>query len=125
MSNCALVGHQIYTRIRWKIPHNSTAEIKTAYRPGQHLEPIVPLEFVLDRKLFFVTYLREYLKRTKVLRGNNSQLLLSYIKPFKPVTKATVARWVKIILQQAGIDVSTYTTHSSRAAATSHAQNKD
>ena len=70
MSNCALIGPQIYTRIRRKIPHNSTAEIK----------------------------------------------------PFKPVTKATIARWVKTILQQAGIDVSTYTAHSSRAAATSHAQ---
>ena len=80
------------------------------------------LEFVPDRKLCVVTHLREYFKRTEVLRGNNSQLLLSYIKPFKPVTKATTARWVKTTLQQAGIDVSTYTAHSSRAAATSHAQ---
>ena len=61
-------------------------------RLGQHLEPIVLLEFVPDRKLCVVTHLREYLKRTEVLRGNNSQLLLSYIKPFKPVTKATIAR---------------------------------
>ena len=38
------------------------------------------------------------------------------------MTKATIARWVKTILQQAGIDVSTHTAHSSRAAATSHAQ---
>ena len=90
--------------------------------PGQHLEPIVLLEFVPDRKLCVITHLREYLKRTEVLRGNNSQLLLSYIKPFKPVTKATIARWVKTVLQQAGIDVSTYTAHSGRAAATSHAQ---
>ena len=76
------------------------------------------LEFVPDRKLCVVTYLREYLKRTKVLRGNNSQLLLSD----KLATKATTARWVKTILQQAGIDVSTYTAHSSRAPATSHVQ---
>ena len=91
-------------------------------RPGQHLEPIVLLEFVPDRKLCVVTHLREYLKRTKSLRGSNSQLLLSYVKPFNPVTKSTISRWVKTILKQAGIDISNYTAHSSRAAATSHAQ---
>ena len=46
-------------------------------RADQHLEPTVLLEFVPDRKLCVVTHLREYLKRTKSLRGSNSQLLLS------------------------------------------------
>ena len=32
-------------------------------RPGQHLEPIVLLEFVPDRKHCVVTHLREHFKR--------------------------------------------------------------
>ena len=44
--------------------------------PGQHLEPIVLLEFVPDRKLCVITHLREYLKRTKSLRG--SKLVSTY-----------------------------------------------
>jgi hypothetical protein len=89
-------------------------------RPGKHLEPIELVEFVPDRKLCVVTHLREYIKRTQDVRGRNTQLLLSYVKPFKPVTKATISRWVKMVLKQAGIDVGKYTAHSSRAAATSH-----
>ena len=45
---------------------------------------------------------------------------LQYIKPFKPITKATISRWVKTVLKQAGFDVGKYTAHSSRAACTSH-----
>ncbi len=89
-------------------------------RPGKHLEPIELVEFVPDRKLCVVTHLREYIKRTQDVRGRNTQLLLSYVKPFKPVTKATISRWVKMVLKQAGIDVGKYTAHSSRAASTSH-----
>ncbi len=89
-------------------------------RPGKHLEPIELVEFVPDRKLCVVTHLREYIKRTQDVRGRNTRLLLSYVKPFKPVTKATISRWVKMVLKQAGIDVGKYTAHSSRAAATSH-----
>ena len=79
-------------------------------------------QFTSDRKLCIVTHLQEYINRTKEIRGSNSQLFLSYIKPFRPVTKATIARWVKMVLNDAGIDISTYSAHSSRAAATSHAK---
>ena len=45
-------------------------------RSGQHLEPIVLLEFVPDRKPCVITHLREYLKRTKSLR--RSKLVSTY-----------------------------------------------
>ena len=51
----------------------------------------------------------------------HSQLLISYVRPHKPVLKDTIARWVKVILQNAGIDITTFTAHSSRAASTSYA----
>ena len=90
-------------------------------KPGRHLEPMELLEYVEDRKLCVVTHLRQYLGRTSQLRGQYGQLLLSYVKPHKPVSKETISRWVKFVLQEAGIDVSKYAAHSSRAASTSHA----
>ena len=34
----------------------------------------------------------EYLQRTKQLREEHSQLLISYVKPFKSVSKDTISR---------------------------------
>jgi site-specific recombinase XerD len=64
-------------------------------------------------------YLKEYIKRTTVLRGEQSKLFVSFVKPHKAVTKDTIARWVKSILQQSGIDTDKFTCHSTRAASTS------
>ena len=82
------------------------------------------LAFPSDRKLCVVEHLCMYLLKTKVIRGVNSQLLLSFVKPNAPVSKDTIAIWIKTVLQLAGIDVSKYTAHSSRAASTSHAKAK-
>ena len=48
-------------------------------RPGQHLEPIVLLEFVPDRKLCVITHLKEYLKRTKSLKRGYSPFCASVL----------------------------------------------
>ena len=58
-------------------------------------------------------------------KGDNmlepAQLFLSYKKPHEPVTKPTLARWLKSVLDSAGIDISLYKAHSTRAASTSKA----
>ena len=60
--------------------------------------------------------------RTKALRGKGqSQLLLSYVKPYKPVSRDTVTRWVRCTLALAGIDITKYSAHSTRAASVSAA----
>jgi site-specific recombinase XerD len=46
---------------------------------------------------------------------------LSYIIPHNPVTSSTLARWIKDILQLAGIDTETFSAHSIRRASTSEA----
>ena len=51
-------------------------------------------------------------------------LFISYIAPFRCVTKDTICRWCKDILRLAGIDINLYTTRSSRAAASSLAKTK-
>ena len=57
--------------------------------------------------------------QTSQLGGEQSQLLVSFVKPHKAVTKDTVARWVKSILQKLGIDTVKFTSQSTRATSTS------
>ena len=44
--------------------------------------------------------------------------MISYVKPHKAVTSATISRWVCAILQSPGIDIKSFSAHSTRAAAT-------
>ena len=46
-----------------------------------------------------------------------SSLLISYQKPYHPVTRDTVTRWINNVVKKAGIDVTEYSTHSCRATA--------
>ena len=93
-------------------------------KPGRHLKPLELRAFHEDQTICVFRHLREYLQRTRHHRTQYSQLLLSYIKPFKPVSKATVSRWVKQVLRASGIDTEKYSAHSSRAASTSHCKAK-
>ncbi|MPC56718.1 RNA-directed DNA polymerase from mobile element jockey [Portunus trituberculatus] len=67
--------------------------------------------------------LQHYLARTEELRQGFSQeddeLFLSYVRPHKSVTKDTIARWVKAMLQRSGVDTTKFTTGSVRSAAVS------
>ena len=93
-------------------------------KPGRHLEPLDLIAYHNDKKLCVVEHLKEYLQRTKQLRKGHSQLLLSYVKPFHPVSKDTISRWIKQVLEAAGIDTNKYSAHSSRAASTSSCKAK-
>ena len=84
--------------------------------------PQVVLESFERPSICVVTTLTEYLVRTKVLRpSGQSQLLISYVKPYKPVSRDTVTRWVRYTMTSAGIDVTKYSAHSTRAASVSAA----
>ena len=52
-------------------------------------------------------------------RQNETSLLISFVKPHKPVTRDTIARWICTVLKNYGIDTTVYKAHSTRAAATS------
>lgn len=79
--------------------------------------------FPSDPGLCPVKALREYLNKTSSLRHPNPQrLLISWRKPYKPVSSSTVARWIKSVLKESGIDVGVFKAHSTRAAATSAAR---
>ena len=51
----------------------------------------------------------------------SDQLLVSIQKPHKPVSTHTISRWLKTVLEKAGIDTSVFKAHSTRAASTSAA----
>lgn len=93
-------------------------------RPNYDVSFVELLSYPPDRRLCVYTVLKEYLKRTKSVRGNNiDKLLMSYVKPYGAVTKDTIARWINIVMVRSGIDVKQFGAHSVRAAATSKAQN--
>ena len=95
-----------------------TQILKTT-KPGSHLKPLELMAYTADKELCIVSYLREYLSRTSTLRSNTNQLFISFQKPYNPVTKDTVSRWVKKMLKESGIDSDKFSVHSCRSASAS------
>jgi integrase len=90
-------------------------------KPGSGTTILKIEQYTPDKNICPILVLREYLKRTKSVRGDNKQLFVSYQKPYQPVSRDTISRWVKVVLDNAGIDTTVYSAHSTRAAATSKA----
>ena len=86
------------------------------------LDLIVLRSYHRDKKLCIVLLLKSYLRRTRDLRGSYRQLILSYSKPHKPISRDTLSRWTLLMLRLSGIDISKYKSHSTRGASTSRAR---
>lgn len=112
LNECIIQRTRITFTISTLLKHNS---------PRNNGNTIIIPAYPENKSLCFMTYLREYIKRTKPFR-NSGQLFLSFHKPHKPVSKATISRWIKITLQKAGINTKIFKAHSTRAAATSAVQ---
>ena len=71
--------------------------------------------------------LKVYEGRTECFRKQgeteHTRLFLAVVKPHKPVCSSTLARWLKSLLEKAGIDTGIFKAHSVRGAATSAAAN--
>ncbi|KAK2551172.1 hypothetical protein P5673_027932 [Acropora cervicornis] len=66
-----------------------------------------------------------YITRNCNLRNpTDFRLFISFVKPHRAVSPATISRWIKTVLSDAGIDISIFKAHSVRGAATSAAYNK-
>ena len=87
-------------------------------KAGIHQPPLELRSYPSDRRLCIIAYLREYIKRTEGLRKEQSQLLISFNKPHKAISKDTIARWVKYTLKQSGINTEQFTSHSTGFAST-------
>ena len=71
-----------------------------------------------------MAYSVQYLKVTKNIRLKEKSFFVSYRKPHKAVSTATIARWIKTILVRSKIDLSIFKPCSTRAAAASKASLK-
>lgn len=94
-------------------------------RPGSNPLRVVLASYQADMNLDVYHVLQHYINVTSSLRGAESQLFISYVPPHKPVTRNTLSRWIKLVLEEAGVDVVQYAAHSTRAASTSAADSRN
>ena len=100
-----------------------TALTKTR-RNGPPLEVFYP-NFPDSHRLCPVRTLREYVARTATLRSGNGErnpLFIAVRRPYKPVKPATIGRWLRNVMQEAGMDTSIFQAHSTRGASSSKAK---
>ena len=79
------------------------------------------MAFTPDIRLCVYHCLEEYIQRTEKLRSDDGQLFISFNKPHHKVNRETVRRWIKNVMDLAGIDVNIFKPHSTRLASTSAA----
>lgn len=97
-----------------------TQLLKTS-KPGKHQGHLEFKSYPVDRRLCVVTCLKRYVELTEPVRDGHDPFWLSFAKPFKPVSRDSVSRWIKNVMEKAGIDTKVFSSHSTRAAATSAA----
>ena len=91
-------------------------------RQGKPLVEFFFPSFSHDESLCPVQTLRQYESVTSPLRlGDQQELFLAIVKPHKPVSSCTIARWLKCVLGDSGIDISMFAAHSVRGASSSAA----
>lgn len=85
-------------------------------------------KFEEDPSICPVRTLQIYIEKTKDLRkaeeSGRLPLLISFKKPHKAVSSATISRWMKQLLSEAGVPTEMFKAHSVRAASSSAAKNK-
>lgn len=99
-------------------------ELLKTSKPGHHAHEIVLPAFVENPALCVVTTYRDYIRRTLPLRTASKRLFLSSIRPHGIASRDTVSNWVKAVLKEAGVNLTLYGPHSTRAASTSKASQK-
>ena len=97
------------------------AHLAKQSRPSKHMVDFFFPLFKEDTTICPVVTLRAYEDRTKEFRDPQSpnpktKLFLSWIGQHNPVTSSTIARWLKLIMCEAGIDISIFKSHSIRGA---------
>lgn len=100
-------------------------EILKTTRPGTVAPLLVLPTLPTCPQICVPTCLRKYLKLTAPFRGRELGLFLTFRPPHGPATRVTIARWVRDIMREAGIDTSVFKAHSTRHAAVSKAHEKD
>lgn len=95
-------------------------------RPKFNVQFVKFKAYPKDKRLCVYETLKMYIEKTEHLRNGvdhmNGNLLISFVKPHKPVTKDTISRWIRSMLCMSGVDTRMYTAGSVRPAAASKAK---
>ena len=96
-------------------------DLRKQDRPGHKRAAFIVPAFEGDALICPFQCLSVYIRRTSPLRTESEAgpLFISFVKPHKPVSSASLARWLKSVLSSAGIKG--FTAHSTRGAGTSKA----
>ena len=114
------IGNIIFTDNKFILLPNKTLKHTNPNRP---LEPLTYHKFEAEEKLCIVNCLQSYLeKRNQLVNDEVRELLIKYEKPHKPVSRDSVARWIKNELTNAGVDTTVFKPHSCRSASVSKAK---
>lgn len=98
--------------------------IKTS-APGRSQPFFLFSRFVNQENLCIVRLMEHYIECTKVLRPSSCDFLfISFSKPYKAVSSQTICRWIRLGLENCGIDTSIFSGHSTRHASTSQAASR-
>ena len=80
-------------------------------RTGYHLPPI-ELKTFKDSELCVIAHLKQYIKMTAPFRNTGTkQLLLSFVRPHKPISTTTLSRWCVTVMKESGINVNIFGSH--------------
>lgn len=91
-------------------------------RPGYTPPTILLKAYPPDASLCVYKHMKEYITRTKSLRGAEKKLLISHTKPHHRISRETISRWIRTVMSSSGIDTDVFKPHSTRAATTSKAK---
>lgn len=86
-------------------------------------QPVLDLPFFYNNpSICPAATVMSYLSITTPIRPRSeTRLLLTIKKPHKAASSQTIGRWIKLTLEESGVDTSVYRAHSTRHAATSAA----
>lgn len=94
-------------------------------RPGNVGLELTFKPFLSDKRLCILHYLRQYIRKTQELRGQERGLFITHKRPYHKATRQTISRWIRETLNKAGINTDKFSAHSTRAASTSSAKRQD
>ena len=119
---------QLDLRFRRYLPEGVSFQQTKLAKQSRQSKPVAEfffLAFMANPLLCPVVTLRAYEGRTKEFRreeGSNP-LFLTTIRLHNVASSSTIARWLKSILEKAGVDTSIFKAHSVRGAAVTAASN--
>ena len=96
--------------------------LKTSNREFHNGELKSP-KYIENINICPVTTLKQYLHMISKNRDEIKSLFITQVRPFKPASKDTIAKWIRETLSKAGIVTSIFSPHSTRSAASSAAKN--